>query len=403
MLNVKTPAEALNIIKTEFSALEKCEYLPLDEALGRVLAEDIKAAEFVPDFDRSTVDGWAFKACDSFGCSESIPAVFEVAGEVKMGEVPDFAVKSGCCAKIPTGGALPEGADCVQMIEYSESYGDGSIGILKSPAPGQNIICRGDDVYPEKTVLKKGCVIRAQDIGALAAMGIVSVPVVKKLKIGIVSTGDELVEPDKKPKLGEIRDVNGPAVSALLREFGAEVISFGIVKDDERLLTQCVENSLKECDGFIISGGSSVGQKDAAEKVISSVGEILFHGIAVKPGKPTILGKACGKPLIGLPGHPAAAFLMTKLFVLPLLSVLTGREDKIYTVPAILSENLSANHGRAEIVSVRLKKEGGTLIAEPVRGKSGLISVLSSSDGYFIIERDVEGLPQGAEVQVYIN
>lgn len=402
MLKVKTPQEVMNIIKNGFSPLENREYLPLYEALGRVLSEDIKAQEYVPDFDRSTVDGWAFKAVDSFGCSEAVPAVLEIAGEVKMGEEPDFSVKEGHCAKIPTGGALPDGADCVQMLEYSENYGDGCIGIFKAPAPGQNLIRRGEDVYPEKTVLKKGSVLRPQDIGAMAAMGVVQVPVVKKLKIGIISTGDELVPSDKKPKYGEIRDVNGPAVSALLRQFGAEAISYGIVKDDPLILTECAEKALKECDGLVISGGSSVGQKDAAERVISSLGEVLLHGIAVKPGKPTILGRAYGKPVVGLPGHPAAAFLMTKLFVLPLLSVLMGREDKTCTVRAVLSENISANHGRAEIVSVRLKKEGNILLAEPVRGKSGLISVLSSSDGYFVIERDMEGLPQGAEVQVYL-
>lgn len=403
MLNVKTPDEALNIIKSQFSSLGNFEYLPLSETLGRTLAEDIKAEEYVPDFDRSTVDGFAFKAADSFGCSEAIPAIFTLAGEVIMGEKPEFTVNSGNCAKIPTGGAVPKGADCVQMLEYSENYGDGSIGIMKAPAPGQNIISRGDDVYPGKTVLQKGSVLRPQDIGALAALGIVSVPVAKKIKIGIISTGDELVRPEEKPKFGEIRDVNGPAVSALLKEYGAEVKYYGIVRDDERLLYSWCEKALRECDGLIISGGSSVGQKDAAEKVISSLGEVIFHGIAIKPGKPTILGKAGGKPVIGLPGHPAAAFLITKLFVLPLLNVLTGRIDKAYSVNAVLSENLSANHGRAEIVSVKLKKEGDRLIAEPVRGKSGLISVLSSSDGYFIIERDREGLPQGAEVQVYIN
>ena len=403
MLKVKTPKEVMEIVKSEFFPLENCEYVALEEALGRVLSKDIKAEEFVPDFDRSTVDGWAVRACDSFGCSEAVPAELKIAGEVKMGEKPDFELKEGCCAQIPTGGALPQGADCVQMLEYSESYGDGSVGILKAAAPGQNLIRRGDDVYPGKRVLEKGRVLRPQDIGALAAMGVVSVPVAKRLKIGVISTGDELVTADKKPNYGEIRDVNGYAISALLREFGAEVIYYGIIKDSEELLLWWAEKALKDCDGLIISGGSSVGQKDGAEKVISAMGELLFHGIAVKPGKPTIMGKAGGKPVFGLPGHPAAAFLMTKLFVLPLLSVLMGRKDKEYCVSAVLSENISANHGRAEILSVRLKKEGSGLIAEPVRGKSGLISVLSSTDGYIIIERDREGLPAGSEVKVYLN
>lgn len=404
MLNVKTPAEVLDIIKTEFSPVsDKTEEAELFDALGRVLAENIEAEEYVPDFDRSTVDGYALRAKDSFGCSESIPAILPIAGEIKMGENREFVLPPGSCCSIPTGGALPKGADCAVMIEYTENYGDGSVGIFKPTAPGQNMIYRGDDVYPGKPVLKKGHVLRPQDIGALAALGIVRVPVVGKIKVSIISTGDELVRPDEKPGPGQIRDVNGPAVCSLLRQLGADARYLGIVRDKESLLMEKAREALDESDVLILSGGSSVGVKDAASRVIGGLGEILLHGIAVKPGKPTILAKSGGKALVGLPGHPAAAYLISKLFVLPLISRLMGREEEEYTVPAVLTENVGANHGREEIVSVRLKKEEGGLMAEPIRGKSGLITSLSSSDGYFIIPRDCEGLPKGADIQIHIN
>ena len=404
MLSVKTPSEVLDIIEKEFHPLEdRTEYVPLGACCGRVLAEDIAAQEYVPDFDRSTVDGYALRARDSFGCSESIPAILPVAGEVKMGKAPGFELPKESCCAIPTGGQLPEGADCAVMLEYTEDYGDGTVGIFKAGAPGQNLICRGDDVYPGKTVLRKGSVLRPQDTGALAAMGITEVPVVKRVKVSLISTGDELVPPEARPGPGQVRDVNGPAVKALLESFGAEVKYLGIVKDNEPVLMEKVSTALEASDAVILSGGSSVGVKDAACRIISKLGELLLHGIAVKPGKPTIIGKAGDKAIVGLPGHPAAAFVITKLFVLPILSRLMDRRQEEYTVPAVLSENVGANHGREEIVSVRLVKEENGLRAEPVRGKSGLISSLSSSDGYFIIPRDCEGMPRGAEVKVFVN
>lgn len=401
MLSVKTPEEVLALIEKEFHPLTgRSELLPLSEAFGRVLAEDITAEEYVPDFDRSTVDGYAVKAGDTFGCSEAIPAILNCTGEVLMGEGADFKLESGCCCAVPTGGAIPQGADSVVMLEYTEDYGDGSIGIAKSAAPGQNLIFRGDDVYPGKTVLKKGRVLSSRDIGALAALGRVQVPVVKKLRVGLISTGDELVPPEEKPGPGQVRDVNGPMLSAMLGAFGAEVISCGIVKDDEAKLRLTVERALKECDAVLLSGGSSVGVKDAACRIIQSLGELLLHGIAIKPGKPTIMGRAGEKPLVGLPGHPVAAWFVTELFVLPLLSRLMGREMKTYTVPARLTESVSANHGRAQYQCVRLEERSGELWAEPIRTKSGLIGTLAGAEGFFCIDRDCEGLPQGAEIQI---
>ena len=402
MLEVKTPQEVLELIQKEFKPLGLTEHVPLAAALGRVLAEPITAQEYVPDFDRSTVDGYACRASDTFGCSDAIPAILNVAGQVLMGEGADFVLSRDSCAYVPTGGAIPKGADCAVMIEYTEDYGDGTVGIMKPGAPGMNLIFRGDDVFPGKEILPAGRVLTAQDIGALAAIGRTSVPVARRVKVGVISTGDELVSPDETPGPGQVRDVNAPLLTAMLEAFGAEVVSYGIVVDDEALLRRKMQDAARDCDAVILSGGSSVGVKDAACRIIESMGELLLHGIAIKPGKPTILGKAGNKPLIGLPGHPVAACFVAQLFVLPLLGRLMGRKREEYTVTAELTESLGANHGREQINACHLRREGGKLMAAPIRSKSGLITQLAGADGYFIISRDCEGLPKGAQVHVYL-
>lgn len=403
MLKVKTPEEVLKLIEDEFAPLPDFgEVVSLNKAIGRVLAEDIASEEYVPDFDRSTVDGYAVRARDTFGCTDSIPAILPLAGEVLMGEGAEFELAPETCCAVPTGGAVPKGADSVVMIEYTEDYGDSTIGVSKSAAPGQNMIFRGDDVYPGKVILEKGRVLSSQDIGALAAIGRVQAPVQKKLTVGVISTGDELVSPDVKPGPGQVRDVNSPMLEAMLSVFGAEVINYGIVRDDEPLLKATVEKAVSECDAVLLSGGSSVGVKDAACRIIEGMGELLMHGIAIKPGKPTILGKTGVKPLVGLPGHPVAAYFITKLFVLPLLSRLSGRKAASYTTKARITESISANHGRAAYHCVRLEEREGVLHAHPIRGKSGLITTLAGADGYFCISRDCEGLPRDAEIQVTI-
>lgn len=417
MLHVKTPEEVLDLIKQEFVPLkDNIELVTLSEGIGRVLAQDIEAKEYVPDFDRSTVDGYAIRARDAFGCTDAIPAILTQVGEVLMGEGAEFELQPETCCAVPTGGAVPKGADCVVMIEYTEDYGDGSIGILKSAAPGENMIFRGDDVYPGKVILKKGRILSSQDIGAMAAIGQVRVPVVRKLTVGVISTGDELIPPQEVPVPGQIRDVNSPMLEAMLRVFGVHVINYGIVKDNEKLLSEMVKKAVDECDAVLLSGGSSVGIKDASCRIIESVGELLLHGIAIKPGKPTILGKTGNKPLVGLPGHPVAAYFITKLFVLPLLGRLMDRTMSSYTVTAEISESVVANHGRAQYHCVRLEKKSNynkghfsygsgeaEWIAYPIRGKSGLITTLAGADGYFCISRDCEGIPQGAKIQVTVS
>ena len=403
MLHVKTPEEVLAMIETEFSCVAAAEQVSLSQAVGRILAEDIAATEYVPDFDRSTVDGYAVRARDTFGCSDAIPAILPVQAEVLMGQGAEFELEPESCVAVPTGGAVPKGADSVVMVEFTEDYGDGTIGVAKPAAPGMNMIYRGDDVFPGKVILKKGRVLSSQDIGAMAAIGRVQVLVRKKLTVGVISTGDELVPPEETPKPGQVRDVNSPMLEAMLTVFGAKVINYGIVVDNEQLLSEKVTRAVSECDAVILSGGSSVGVKDASCRIIESLGTLLLHGIAIKPGKPTIMGKAGCKPLVGLPGHPVAAYFITKLFVLPLLGRLMDRDMTAYTVTAKISENMGANHGRAQYQCCRLSRVDGQLFATPIRGKSGLITTLAGADGYFCIDRDCEGLPRGAEIQVTVG
>ncbi|MBR5261861.1 MAG: molybdopterin molybdotransferase MoeA [Oscillospiraceae bacterium] len=403
MLSVVTPEEVHKTIATEFEALRSpAQTVSLSDALGRVIREDISACEYVPNFCRSTVDGYALRASDTFGCSDALPAILNLAGEVFMGESASFSIAPGECAIVPTGGEVPEGADSVQMIEFSENYGDGTIGIYKSTAPGNNMIFRGDDVKPGDTVLKAGRALQPQDIGALAALGITEVEVSPRIKAGIISTGDELVPASEKPGAGQVRDVNSALVAAVMKQAGAEIKCYGIIRDDENLLLSAVKTALAECDIVMISGGSSVGTKDATCRVIEHCGEVLFHGIAMKPGKPTIFGKVGNKPIIGLPGHPVAAMFCTHLFACPLLYKLEGRAWNRRSITAQLTENISANHGRAQYNGVRLVEDGSTLKAIPIRGKSGLITTLAGSDGYICIPRDCEGYSAGQEVYVTI-
>lgn len=403
MLNVKTPQEALETIAEAFGSYKTAtRRVPIADALGRVLWEDVRAPDYVPDFSRSMVDGYAVSARDTFGCSDSIPAILPLAGDVKMGAATEDPLAAGTCVSVPTGGHVPDGADAVVMLEYTEDYGDGTIGVTKPVAPGENLIFRGDDVKPGDILLPTGRVLTPHCIGALAAAGITDVSVSANPLVGIISTGDELVPFDRKPERGQIRDVNTILLASAVTAAGGAARSYGIIRDDEAALHDAVAKAVSECELVLISGGSSVGMKDATAQVIANNGVILFHGIAMKPGKPTILGKSCGKPVFGLPGHPVAVYFVTQLFVRPLINLMTGKKEAIFPVEARLSEAVSSNHGREEYVAVTLMETGGVPAARPIHGKSGLITSLTASDGYICIPRDCEGLPKGASVSVFL-
>ncbi len=403
MLEVVTPEQALETIRLKFGERRTPEEtVPLDAALGRVLSRGVQAEEYVPGFDRSTVDGYAVRARDTFGCSESLPALLNLGGSVRMGQEADFDLPRDTAVQVPTGGALPRGADAVVMVEYSEEYGDGTVGLMKPAAPGQNVIFRGDDVKPGQELFPAGRRLAPHDLGALAALGVSAVPVRARPSVGILSTGDELVEADQVPAPGEIRDVNSHMLSAMAAAWGGIPRSEGILRDQEDLLEETVRRMAADHDLVLISGGSSVGEKDATCRVLEKLGTVYFHGIAMKPGKPTILGSVNGTPVMGLPGHPAAAFYVSRLFVRPLLCGLMGNVPAEVTETAVLTTAIPANHGRAQYTAVRLERGSDGLVARPVPNKSGLITTLAASDGWVCVPRDCEGLAAGSRVEVVL-
>ncbi len=403
MFALKTLQEAYDIITKNFNLLEvETETVPLLEAKGRQFAKDIYATEYVPSFNRSSVDGYALIASDTFGSSDSIPAILNIQENILMGEEVHFTLNKSFCAAIPTGGAVPEGADAIQMIEYTEDYGDNTIGILKAVAPGQHIILKGDDVHPNKFLFKAGARISSKDIGALSALGIGQVEVKRQILVGIIATGDELVEIHEKPNNAQVRCVNSALLQALMHDFGVKSKSYGIIKDSEQILQNTVAQAVKECDVVLISGGSSVGVKDVTSNVIASQGEVFFHGVALKPGKPTIMGKIGHIPVLGLPGHPVAVFFVTLSIVYHVLEVLSGMKKHNTQTLATLSESVEANHGRAQFVPVTIEEKDGQNIAHPIRNKSGLITTLASAHGYFIIPQDCEGYAKQTKVTIYI-
>lgn len=406
MLDVKSVNEVIQIINGGFSAypLEN-EILSIGDAVGRIAAADLTAPEDIPGFNRSSVDGYAVISSDTFGASESLPAQLQLAGKVKMGEKPLFSLKTGQAAYVPTGGELPRNADAMVMIEYTENFNDGFIYINKSSAPGNHVVFKGDDVRTGDTVIKAGTRLKPQDVGIIAAMGYSQIPVKRKIRVGIISTGDEIIGIHERPVGAQVRDINSYALQAGLINCGAQPELYGIVNDNFDNIKRAVEKALKNSDVVLISGGSSVGAKDETYKVIDSLGSpgVLVHGIAVKPGKPTIMGKVGGKAVIGLPGHPASAYVIFNIFVCYLLNVMNGKQEEFR--PGLRAEmacNYPSNNGREEYLPVKLENINGKLYAHPVFGKSGLITLLTAANGYVHISRGSEGVDRGAEVEVIL-
>ena len=399
MLIVRTSQEAEALLRERFSGFVQAEKAELSRALGRTLCADIISREFVPDFNRSTVDGYALRACDTFGCSETLPALLRMAGEVSMGLPADMVLQAGSCVYVPTGGQLPEGADAMVMLEHTEDFGDGTIAVQTPCAPGNHVIFRGDDVSEGEPVYRRGYRLLPKDIGTLAALGCGGVMVFRRPRAAVISTGDELVSSrTERLDMGRIRDVNGPLLTAAVTASGGEPLYLGIVPDRPEEIKRTLAEALETADVVLLSGGSSVGAKDSAEKVFSEMGELLFHGLALKPGKPTLAADIGGKPVFGLPGHPVAAYFIYSLLVRPLIYGMMSSVPEDRTVWANCSVNIPSNHGREECVPVRLEKA----MAIPVMSKSGLITTLSRADGYIRIPRDAEGVAQGDRVEVFL-
>ena len=399
MLNVVTREEAVRIILEKIPEAADVETVGLPDALGKVVAEDILSPEDLPAYARSTVDGFAVHAADTYGCSEALPAMVTYAGKVLMGEDEKRVLPKGSCMQVPTGGQVPDGADAVVMVEHSEDLGDQFRYMLKPVAPGENVNAKGDDIALGGVAVPKGTLIEPRHTAVLAALGISEFKVRKPLTVGILSTGDELVDYTETPKGTEIRNINSVTLAAAVEALGCHAKQYPIVPDEEDALREAIDTVRKECDFLIISGGSSVGERDNVNRVLASFGEVYFHGVALKPGKPTMFAMLDGDvPAFGLPGHPAAAFYTFHLFAKPAILKRRGAIAVPRYVEAELSQKVPSNHGREEILGVAL--EDGKAV--PLPAKSGVVSVLSRADGTITIPRDLEGLERGAKVKVLL-
>ena len=379
------------------------EVLPPGQAPGRILAQDIFAREDIPAFRRSTVDGYAVLSKDTAAASDSIPVFLAVKGQVEMGLPALFAIENGECAEVPTGAMLPGGADAVVMIEYAEKFGTDGVAVYSGVSHGENVVQIGEDAKSGELLLHRGKQILPQDIGVFAAAGVSGVPVFAPLRVTIISTGDEIIPPGQAPQPGQVRDINTGALSALAQKNGFEVVGTAVLPDDETALEQALRAAMQTSDVAIASGGSSQGKKDMTKTLIDRVAApgVYTHGLAVKPGKPTILGvdSASQTLLVGLPGHPVSAMIVFELLLGWLLREITGSQGPP-AIPARMSCNVACAPGKTTCWPVKLHWTGDGYEAQPVFGKSGLITTLAKADGYITVGRDTEGLNAGQTVLV---
>ena len=402
--NVVPPSEALATLLDRLEVTVRSEVVPTAQALGRVTAEDVVSREDLPPYPRSTMDGYSVRARDTFGASESLPAYFDVVGEVPMGTKPEVYLSTGQAAVSYTGGMLAEGADAVVMVENTQRVGDGSIEILRPVAPGENVIQAGEDAKVGETVIPKGHLVRPQDIGVLLGLGITEVVVAQRPRVAIVSTGDELVSPEQSPSPGQMRDINSYSVASLVRDAGGVPIHIGLVPDDYKEQRMAAADGLEQGDVLVFSAGSSVSSRDMTARVLDELGPpgVLVHGIAHKPGKPTIVALVDGIPAFGLPGNPVSAMVVFGILVRPAIHALMGLVEPTVTrgVHARLTKDIRSTTGREDHVQVKILESDDGLLADPVFGKSGLISTLVEADGVVVVPLDDGGLYAGDEVFV---
>lgn len=397
--------KAIELLDKAIFIAPETQTLPLEDTCGRILAEAITSTEDLPHFARSTMDGYALKAADTFGATETLPAYIKVTGEVFMGKTPYFSIKQGEAAKIPTGGMLPGGADAVLMYEHTQPFGNSDIEVLKALAPGDNVIQKGQDISKGTLLLNRGHKLRPQDMGALSAIGLSDVVVYKRPIVSIISTGDEIIPPGQPLKGAEVRDINSYNLHGLLLNNGALPVRKGIFRDDYDTIRGVVEEAVKTSQMVLITGGSSVGTLDHTKKIIAGLGRpgVLFHGVAVKPGKPLIAGSVDGIPIFGLPGHPAAVTVSFEVFIKQVLRRLTGeaaKEPDTNIIKARLTYSLSSQPARTDFIWVKIVNQDGQTCAQPILGKSGLIGTLVRADGIIEIPAGKRGVEEGEEVLV---
>lgn len=413
---VHTPPEAWRRFLEHFRPQPRLERVPVATALDRTLAADLVAPHDLPSFPRSTVDGYAVVARDTYGASANLPAYLDVVGEVPMGQPAAMALDEGQCAIVHTGGMLPADADAVVMVEHTQVAGQANpasaqvalIEVMRPVAVGQNVIQVGEDIRRGDLVLPAGHRLRPQDIGGLAALGITEVPVAAGPRVAILSQGDEVVYPAEQPGPGQVRDINSYTLAALARRAGATPITYPIVPDRLEALQAAAAAALSEADVVVISAGSSVSVRDMTAEVIAGLGQpgILTHGLSVKPGKPTIVAVCAGKPVFGLPGNPVSAMVIFELLVTPAIRLLLGQRSDPFpanTLRARLARNIASTTGREDYVQVRLERRDGELWAVPVFGKSNLIYTLIRAEGTVKIDLDSNGIAEGKWVTVTLH
>ena len=383
------------------------EIVSLPDGLDRILATALQSHENLPPHPRSVMDGFAVIARDTYGASESMPCYLQISGSVAMGEMPAGSVEKGNCYRIATGGFMPSGSDAVVMHEHTVPVDDTMVEIVKSCGSGTNIIGIGDDIRQGETAVPAGRLLRPQDLGLLAALGCVEVEVFRKIRVGVMSTGDEIIPHYETPQGGQIRNINSIALGTLARHCGAEVIDYGIVSDSREIFLPTLQRAVSENDIVLFSGGSSVGVRDLGEQAIEALGPpgVLVHGVKLKPGKPIIIGFSDSTPVFGLPGHPVSAMVCFDLFVKPAIDKISGITDAPYPEPSItatLARNINSAAGRLDLVRVQMRQGDSGPVADPVLGRSGAISTLARAHGYFLIDEDSQGATQGSKVEVFL-
>ena len=403
--NVQPVALALQTMLAHWRPTPDIETLDPRAALGRTLAQDVRAPADLPAFRRSTVDGYALRAAESFGASPGLPALLRLAGELRMGEAAQQPLAPGSALLIHTGGMLPPDADAVIMLERTQPLGSAEIELLAPVAPGENVLQPGEDIARDSLLLGAGQTLRAQEIGGLLAAGVTQVRLRARPRVAILSSGDELVPPEAMPAPGQIRDINAHTLAALVSETGAVPLHCGIARDEFDDYLARAQRGLAAADLLLLTAGSSVSARDLTRAVIDRLGTpgVLQHGLAVRPGKPTLLAVCDGKAVIGLPGNPVSALLVARQILLPLLRHWSGAKvTRAASVRALLGANLASASGREDTVPVRLVEREGQLLAEPVFGKSGLIFTLVGADGLLQIPLDSSGLRAGTSVEVQL-
>jgi molybdopterin molybdotransferase len=395
----RTVAEALAGFRPDLRTAG--EDVPLAAALHRVPTTDVSSPTTLPGFIRSTVDGYAVRSADTYGASDGLPSYLDLLGAVRMGAAPDVAVRPGGCVAMPTGGVLPDGADAVVMVEYTAETMPGTIEVTRPVAPGGGLVRADEDVAAGDSLVPVGRPLRAPDLGLLAAAGVTTVRVHARPRVAILSTGDEVVPPstmDLRP--GQVRDATASALAGLVTDAGGQPVIAGIVDDEPGALKERLAEVLPDADLVVVSAGSSVGARDETAGAVAAVGEIWCHGLAIKPGKPTLLADCGGTPLIGLPGNPLSALVVFGLVGVPLLWRLSGcpTPPPAPSTRARLSRNLPSAAGRLDVVQVRVRAG----VAEPLFGPSALLSVLTRADGYLVVPEPATGLDAGAEVEIIL-